>query len=75
MLRTAAHQFAQEDDLAVHLTHGDVVVTDALEGLLHLVQLVIVRREERLGMSAVLMDILDNRPGDRDTVVGAGAAA
>ena len=45
VLRSAAHQLAQEDNLAVKLLHRHVVVLYALEVLLHLVQLVIVSGE------------------------------
>ena len=75
VFRSAAHQFAQEDDLAVHFAHGDIVIADALEGLLHLVELVIMGSEERFGMAFILMDILDNRPCDGDAVIGTGTSS
>ena len=75
MFRTTAYQFAQEDDLAVYLTHGDVVITNAFEGLLHLVQLVVVCGEECLRVPFVLVDIFHDCPCNRDAVVGAGASS
>ena len=71
MFRTAWFQFAQEEHLALILVYRDVEVLDALETLLHLVQLVIMRGEEHLRMSlSALVDMLDNGPGDGDTIVG-----
>ena len=74
VFRPTLFQFAQEDDFSVHLLHTHVEVADALEALLHLVQLMIVGGEEcpRLGL-AVLVQILHDGPGDGDAVVGAGA--
>ena len=75
MLRAAADQFAQEDDLLARLPYGDVVVADAAERLLHLVQFVVVGGKQGLGMSLVLVDILHDGPCDGDAVVGGGASA
>ena len=69
-------ELAQEEHLAVVLAHGHVVVDHAGEGLLHLVELVVVGGEEGAGSAgAVLVDVLDDGPGDGDAVVGGGASA
>ena len=64
VLRTATHQFAKEDNLAVHLFHTDIEVLDALEVLLHLIKFVIVSGEESACLCPrILMQIFYNRPG------------
>ena len=76
VLRSAAHQLAQEDNLAVKLLHRHIVVLYTLEVFLHLVQLVIVSGEERARLRLrVLVKILHDSPGDGDAVVGRRAAA
>ena len=62
-------------DFFVHLADGDVVVADAGEGLHEVVQFVVMRGEERLGLELAVVDILDDGPGDRDTVVSRGTTA
>ena len=75
VLRAAALELAQEDDLVAHLADRDVVVLHARTHLLHLVELVVVRGEERLGMGrGVVVQVFDHGPGDRDAVVGRRAA-
>ena len=75
MLRPAAYQLAQEDNLAIHFAYRHIIVAYARERLFHLVQFVVVGGKKGLGMPALLMDILHNRPRDTDTVVGAGASS
>ena len=76
VLTPTPFQLPKEDDLAVHLLHADVVVLDALEVLLHLVQLVVVGGKERTGLaSAVLMQVFHDGPGYADAVVGRGATS
>ena len=76
VLRAAALQLAQEDDLAVDFADADVEVLDARVGRLHLVQFVVVGGKEGTGLgSLVFMDILYDGPGDGDAVVGAGSSA
>ena len=75
MLRTASYEFAQEDDLSVHFADGDVVVADTIEGLLHLVEFVVVGSKEGLGVPFVLVDIFDDCPSDGDTIVRAGTSS
>ena len=76
VLAAALDELAQEDDLLVDLAHGDVVVAHAGQRAGHVVELVVVGGEEGAGMAAgVLVDVLDDGPGDGDAVVGAGAAA
>ena len=75
VLRTTALQFAQEDHLAVHLTHGHVPVLDARKVFLHLVEFVVVRSEERAGMRLrIFVDVLHDGPGDGYAVVSRRAA-
>ena len=50
-----AFDFAQEDDAAAGLFHGDVKVLDAGETIGELGQLVVVSGEERLGASRAWM--------------------
>ena len=69
-------QLTQEDDFPFCLLHRDVIVLDALEVLLHLVELVVVRGEEctclRLRM---LMQVFHNSPGNRNAVIGRGSSS
>ena len=71
----ALDQLTHKHHLAVNFLNADVVVHDALEGFLHLVQLVVVGSKQRLGPGSVLVDVLDNAPGNGDTVIGARATA
>ncbi len=41
-----AFQFAQENDFIIYLLHRNVIVLDALEAFLHLVQLMVVRGKQ-----------------------------
>jgi len=76
VLRTAAFELAQEDDLVAQLLDAHMVVLHAGAHLLHFVQLVVVCGEERLGVRRrVVVQVLDHRPGDGNTVVGTRAAA
>ena len=64
----------QEHDLVVPLLHGDVEVADAGELFFEIGQFVVVRGEESAATDRVV-DVLDDAPGERQAVVGAGAAA
>ena len=75
MLRTTANEFTKEDDLTVYLTHRDIEVTDTVQRGLHLIELVIVRSKKGLSVRRMVMDVLDNSPSDRDTVISGGAAS
>ena len=75
MLRTTANEFAQEDYFAVQFFDGHIVIANSLKGLLHLVKFMIVGSKQRLGVSAVLMDIFHDCPSDGYTVVGAGSSS
>jgi len=75
MFRTATAKGAQEDNASVFLNHRHVPVFDAREEFLHLVELMIVRGEERSRMRfRILMDVFNNGPGNGDAVVGGSAA-
>ena len=74
VLAAALHQLAHEHHLAVNLLDTDVVVDDAFERALHLIELVVMRGKECLGPGTVLVDVLHDGPSDGDTVVGARAA-
>ncbi len=66
----------QEYHLAVDLGHRYVHVDDAVVGRGHLVELVVVGGKEGLGVQvAVVVDMLDDGPGDGYAVVGRGTAA
>ena len=64
----------EEDDLAVPLADRDVGVAQPGPGLLQVDQLVIVGGEQRPAADDV-MQVLGDRPGERDAVEGARAAA
>src|SRR5262249_22304977 len=59
----AGRELAEEDDLAVPLARGDADVADARVQARERRQLVVVRREERLGAHAVVQ-VLGHGPGD-----------
>ena len=76
VLTPTLFQFAQEDDLAFHLFDGDVVVLDALEVLLHLVQFMVVSGKERTSLSlGMFVQILYDSPGNTDTVISASTSS
>ena len=76
VLRATLLQLTQEDDLAVDLLYRDVVVLDALEALLHLVQLMVMRGEERARLSlGMLVQVFDDGPRNGDAIVGTRATA
>ena len=76
VLRTTGDELTQEDHLTVNFLDRDVVVLDSWEVLLHLVELMIVRGEERTGVGMlVFVKIFHDGPGDRDAVVGGRAAS
>ena len=52
VFRTTAHQFAQKNDSIVHFLHTDIPILYAGEKFLHLVELMIVRGEERASVAA-----------------------
>ena len=65
VLRAALLQLSEEDDLALHLLHADVVVFYAREVLLHLVQLVVVGGKERAGNGGTEFCVTDTGIGIR----------
>ena len=76
VFRPSEHELAQEDDLAVDLPDRHVVVLDPFVKLLHFVELVVVRGEERFGAGRrVAVDVFDHRPRDGNAVVGTRAPA
>ena len=76
VLRTAPHQFAKEDDLAIHLFHTDVVVLDATEVLLHLIEFVIMSGKESACLCPwALMQIFHYCPCYGYAVVGGSASS
>ena len=76
VFRTASHQFAQENDLAVQLLHADVIVLDTTEVLLHFVQFVIVSGEECACLrTLMIVQIFHNSPRYGDAVVGRSASS
>ena len=75
MLRSSTHQLTHKNHLAIGFTHRNIVVTNTLETLLHLVEFMVVRSKEGLGMSSLFVNILNNRPCDRNTVIGTCSAS
>ena len=70
----AGDDLMEEDDLVLPFFDGDVVVGDAGELVGQVGELVVVGGEE--GAAAdVLVEVFDDGPGEREAVVGAGAAA
>ena len=75
VFRATTSQFTKEDHLVIHLLHRDIVVLDAREVLLHLVQLMIMCGKKRTGLClGMLMQVFHNSPGNTDTIVGGSAA-
>ena len=71
MFTPSSFQLAQEDDFAISLLHADIVVLDACEVLLHLVELVIVGGKERASLClGMFVEIFYDGPRDRDTIIG-----
>ncbi len=69
----AGHHLVQEDDVLAVLRYVQVEVAHLRQPLLHLDQLVVVRGEERARAALrVIVQILDDGPGDSHAVVGAG---
>ena len=75
VLAASTLQFAEEDHLAIHLLDTHIVVFDAVEAFLHLVELMVVGGKERASLGTlVLVEIFHDGPGYGDTVVGGRAA-
>ena len=68
-------ELAQEQHVVPLFLDGDVVILDARELLLHVVELVVMGGEQGLGPLPGLMDILHQGAGDAHAVVSGGAAA
>ena len=69
---TAPLEFAQEEHCAIYLFDRHIVVLDPWEALLHLVELVVVCRKERLSLcSGIVVEILNHTPRNGYTIVGA----
>ena len=74
LVGAAGHDLVEEDDLALAFPDRDVGVAEPRLGLFELDQLVVVGGEEGAAADRVV-DVLGDRPGQRDAVEGAGAAA
>ena len=70
----AGHDLVQEHDVVLPLLHGHVQVPHARQRLGQVGQLVVVRGKQRAAADLVVQ-VLDDRPGQRNAVVGARAAA
>ena len=70
----AGEDFAKEDDVVVPLADRDVVVLDGVLGIGEVAEFVVVGGEEGAGLDDVV-EVFGDRPGDRETVEGGGAAA
>ena len=71
-----ADELAKEEHAPVDLAGGDVVVLHALETPLEVIEFVVVRSKEGLGAPVgIVVQVLDDSPSDRDTIVGAGTTA
>jgi len=74
LVGAAGDDLVQEDDLAAAFADRDVGVAEPRLGLLQLDELVVVGREQ--GPAAdVVVQVLGDRPGERDAVEGARATA
>ena len=73
--RAAFPQFTQEDDLCSHFLHRDVEILNPWVEFFKVVQLVVVRGEQRFGAVTIFMNIFHYRPGDGHSVVGGCASA
>ena len=71
----AGDDAAQEDDVALPLAHRDRAVVDARLAARQVGQLVVVGGEQHQRPRRGIVQVLGHRPGDRDAVEGAGAAA
>ena len=70
VLASAPFQLTQEDDFLVHFAHRHVIVLHAGIQLLHLVQLMVMRGEERpCPPFFIFMDVFHDSPRDADTIV------
>ena len=74
LVGATGHDLVEEDDLALALAHRDVGVAKSRFGLLQLHQLVVVGGEQGPAADRVV-DVLGDRPGQRDPVEGAGPSA
>ena len=75
VLAASTLQFAEENHLAIHLLDTHIVVFDAVEAFLHLVELMVVGGKERASLGTlVLVEIFHDSPGYGDAVVGGRAA-
>ena len=74
LVRRAGNDLVQKRDVAVVFPNRDVEVGDAVAVVAQVGQFVIMRREQGSGVNG-LMQMLDDRPGERNPVVGAGASA
>src|SRR5271157_4491537 len=72
LIGAAGDDAVQEDDLALALTDGHIGVEQPRLGLLQLHKLVVMRGEEGPATDRVV-DVLGDRPGQRDAVERAGA--
>ncbi len=69
-------QLTQENDLVIYLLDRHIVILDAPETFLHLVQFMVVRGKERARFRfRMLMDVLHDCPGDGNTVIRGSAAS
>ena len=70
VLASSPFQLTQEDDFLIHFAHRHVIVLHAGIQLLHLVQLMVMRGEERpCPPFFIFMDVFHDSPRDADTVV------
>jgi len=70
----ALDNFAEKDDSAATLLHRHMKILNAAQPIGKFGQLVIMRREERLG-ARVGMDLFDGRPRNRQPIVGRRSAS
>ena len=70
-IRSAAHDLPEEHDVITLLPDRNAVVVDAGNLSLELRELMVMGGEQCLGTELLCVsDVLDNCPGDRETVVG-----
>ena len=73
MFAAATFQFAQKNLFIIYLLHRYIVILDALERFLHLVQLMIMSGKQRTCLGfRMLVNMLHNSPSNGNTIIASG---
>ena len=74
MFAAATFQFAQKNHFIIYLLHRYIVILDALERFLHLVQLMIMSGKQRTCLGfRMLVNMLHNSPSNGNTIISGGS--